>query len=170
MSQRQPIDPYSFEPVPSNGVATGASRYQVLFVFIALLLLGSFGATFTWNKLETMKEIRGFKPGAAIRTFVVRDKWLQPPNSYWISWTDQAIHVPGSHRLSLPESAWNEYEIGDEIEVVFVPADNKPYYRDGIFANDGNFALDYGLLAFEVGMIVVGLIGTLWATGMLSSR
>ncbi len=170
MSQRQPIDPYSLEPVPSNGVATRAPRYQVLFVFIALLLLGSLGATFTWNKLETMKEIRGFMPGAAIRTVVVRDKWLQPPSSYWISWTDQDIHIPGNHRLNLPESAWNEYEIDDEIEIVFVPGDSKPYYRGGIFANDSNLAFDRGLLGIEIGMIAAGLIGTLWATGIISSR
>ncbi len=170
MSQRQPIDPYSLEPVPSNGVATRAPRYQARFGFIALLLLGSFGATFTWNKLETMKEIRGFKPGAASRTFVVRDKWLQPPSSYWISWTDQDIHLAGNHRLNLPESAWDEYEIGDEIEVVFVPGDNHPHYRDGIFANDSNFAFDYGLLGIEIAMITVGLIGTLWAAGILPSR
>ena len=49
-------------------------RYLLLLIFVPPLLLGLLGAFFTTNKLEQMEQIRGWKPGATVKTGVVRQK------------------------------------------------------------------------------------------------
>lgn len=56
---------------------------------------------------------------------------------------------------------WDHLNIGDEIEVVYLPGDPTPYTRDGIFASDGNFAFDRGLVAVEIALIVFSLLAAM---------
>lgn len=140
-------------------------RYFILLVFIPPFLLGCAGATFTWQKLSGMRQVRGFMPGATVTPRIISDKWLQPPDTRWISWGEQSIRRRGDHRLNVPASLWESVEIGDEIEIVYLPPSTTPYHREGIYASDGNFAFDYGLLVFELGLILLALAGvpaTLW--------
>jgi hypothetical protein len=60
--------------------------------------------------------------------------------------------------LSLPKEIWDDHRIGDDIEVVYVAKGGMPYHRDGIYASDGNFIVDYGILAVEFGMIAFALV------------
>ncbi len=115
-----------------------------------------------------MKQIRGWKPGATVRTETVHDKTGDDfDGGYWISLTKQDIKKPGNHRLNLPLEVWNHYEIGDTIEVVYVTGDLQPYHRDSIYADDGNFAFDRGLQMVEIAMIVVAILAARVTLGML---
>ena len=134
-------------------------NYSKLLLFIIPLILGCVGAVFTWNKLISMRQIRGFIPGARIEKHIIREKRSDAQGSFWVSWSDKSILQVGNHRLNLPEKVWHRYEVGDEIEIVFVRNSKWPYHRDGIFASDGNFMFDYGLLAFELGLIAFAAIG-----------
>lgn len=134
-------------------------KYLILLVFIPPLLLGCIGVPFTWQKLEGMKQIRGWKPGATIKTCTVTDKLVVGQYTHWLSWDNGDIRVPGDHRINLPENVANRYEVGSDVDIVYLPNDSSPYHRDGIYADDGNFAFDYVLLTIEVGMIVVSVIG-----------
>ena len=144
-------------------------RYLILLIFLPPVLLGCLGGTFTLQKLDGMRQIRGFKAGAAVEKHVVRDKWPQPPRTYWISWTDRSIRTRGNHRLNLPQDIWDRYDVGDEIEIRFLPDRGTPFHRDGIYASDENFAFDYGLLMVEFGVLAFGVIGAC-GTALFLSR
>src|SRR5438105_2076024 len=124
--------------------------YLIPFVFVPPLLLGLVGVIFTLMKLDKMEQIRGLKPGAVIKREVIRQKYEHPESgTCWVAFTDENIRRGGPHRMHLETEKWDRLKIGDEIEVVYVPGDPTPYTRDGIFANDSNFAFDRGLVAFE---------------------
>jgi hypothetical protein len=135
-------------------------RYLLLLIFIPPFLLGLAGVLFTSNKLDRMRQIRGWKPGATIRTQLVHDRWVDNARAaYWISLTDEDIRVPGDHRLNLPPQVWNRYQAGDPIEVVYLPGDLSPYHREDIYAEDGNFVFDTGLLLVEGCFMLVSVFG-----------
>ncbi len=134
-------------------------RFWILLAFVPLLVIGCSGVSLTRNKLTKMRQIRGYLPGATVETYLVRDKWTQPPNTFWISWADESNNLRSMDELNLPEEVWNRYEIGDPIKLVFVPNDDSPFHRDGIFASDENFLFDYGLLCVECAMIAAAIVG-----------
>lgn len=134
-------------------------KYLQTLLFTPAFLIGTVGAFITLNKLERMKQIRGFKPGAIIQVETVHAKWLQAPDTWWISWTPEDIQVPGKHRMNLPKEVWDRYEVGEAIEVVKVRPNGLPFHREGIYACDSNFVLDYCLLLFEFGLILYALPG-----------
>lgn len=57
--------------------------------------------------------------------------------------------------------------MGDAIEVVTLPNDSTPHYREGIFASDGNFAFDQALLVVESYLIRLGLLFVFLAIAMI---
>jgi hypothetical protein len=135
-------------------------KYLLLLLFIPPLLLGVAGLHFTLRKLDRMEQIRGWKPGAVVRSEVVRQMAGDPEDgAYWVAFTDKSVRLPGNHRMNLPPEQWGRLRVGDPVEVVYVPGDPSPYTRDGIYASDGNFAFDRGLLVVEGGMVGVSVIG-----------
>jgi len=142
------------------------SRYLVLLIFIPPFLLGLAGVTFTSNKLQRMRQIRGWEPGATIRTERVHGKWMDPySGACWVSLTHLDVRDPGNHRLNLPERVWSRYGQGDPIQVVYLPGDSTPYHQEDIYADDGNFLFDQALLVVEGGLMLVSLLGaglTFW--------
>jgi hypothetical protein len=137
-----------------------AMRYLILLIFLPPICLGILGLVGTSRKLERMKQIRGWEPGATVVPKVIRAKWEDPQSgACWITITDESIHKGGPHRLNLPPEMWDEYAEGDTIEIVYLPDDPTPYQRDGIYASDGNFAFDRGLLVVEGSMIGVSVLG-----------
>lgn len=139
-------------------------RYLLLIVFLLPFLLGYAGASYTWSKLERMRQIRGFKPGARVETKIVTNVW-EDDKAFWISFSDGIPGVASDEQINLPKHVWQRYGRGDEIEIVFLPGDNSAYHREDFYADDGNFAFDYGLLAIEIGMIVFAIVGasiTFW--------
>jgi hypothetical protein len=134
-------------------------RYLPILLFIPLFILGAVGFSFTANKLDKMRRIRGWKPGAQIQSQTVHDKSRDGPTGGWIALSDRSVHDPGDHRLFLPTEVWNRYEVGDSIEVIYLADDPSPFHREDIYANDGNFVFDNVLLCFEGGLMVAAVIG-----------
>ncbi len=113
------------------------------------------------NKLHSMAQIRGLLEGAASYEFEVTDKKQMAGflggEAYWIAWNGADINERSSNRLNLFEEQWVELKKGDRVTIIYLPDDPIPYHRDGIFASDGNFALDFvliGLLLWWVKRIV----------------
>src|SRR6056297_1235776 len=107
-------------------------RYLILLVFLPPMLLGIVGFSFTWGKLNAMRQIRGWKPGGTNVSHVVTDKALNPPSTYYLAWSDGDINVRGNHRLNFPKAVWDGFSIGDSIEIVYLENDPKPYHQHGI--------------------------------------
>lgn len=112
--------------------------------------------TFTWlmcftgAKLVKMAQIRGFISGPTPESKVVTAKTTEPSDYddvYWLAWNDAEIDVPSRERINLPKDVWENYNVGDRIEVFYFPGDPLPYHRKDIFADNGNFAFD-GILLF----------------------
>jgi hypothetical protein len=136
-------------------------RFLLLLIFIPPAILGVSGALFTSNKLERMKQIRGWKPGATVRTEVVRQSYHYPEsNAYWVELVDDGTGLTSRQRLYLPRETWEGLQAGSTIEVVYLPGDPWPYTRDSVYASEGNFAFDRGLLVVEFGMVAVALLGS----------
>ena len=142
------------------------ARYLILLIFVPPLLLGLAGALFTFNKLERMKQIRGVKPGATPKMQAVLEKW-ESDRACWIRIADGDIRRHGPHRLNLESEEWDKLELGEPIEVMYLPDDATPYLRNGIYASDGNLEFDGGLLVMEIVVSVVSLLGGLITFGIL---
>ncbi len=119
-------------------------------VGVAALALASL---VTVPKVIKMFKIRGVLEGAWTEEREVTAMWHQTPEehdrgseAFWVSWDGKDVRVRGNHRLNLPEELWNEHEVGGLVELTFVQGDPKPYHREGIFANNGNFLVDFLLL------------------------
>ena len=69
--------------------------------------------------------------------------------------------------MNLQRETWKNLQIGDPVESVYLPGSSQPYRRDGIFASDGNFAFDRGLLAVEIAMVIVSLLGAIVTLGVM---
>lgn len=143
-------------------------RYLLVGILLLPGLLGAIGAIVTWNKLEKMKMIRGMKPGAIVKMKTVKQKLEDPvTGTFWIALTDEDIRRGGAHRLNLRAEKWDQLDIGDQVEIVYLPGSDWPYMRDGIFAEDGNFEFDYTLLTIEFVMMALSLLFALIAAGLL---
>jgi hypothetical protein len=148
-----------------------AVKYLFLLLFIPPILLGVVGLRFTLRKLDRMEQIRGWKPGATVRNEVVLQKASDPEKGvYWVAFTDENIRVPGHHRMNLPREQWEKLQLGEPLEVVYVPDDLSPHTRDGIYASDANFAFDRGLLMVEGAMVGVSVIGATFLGGFFLIR
>src|SRR4051812_12850521 len=99
-------------------------KYLVLLVFVPPLVLGIAGLRFTLHKLHRMEQIRGWKPGATVRTEFVRQKFGDAENdAYWIALSDESIRRPGPHRMNLEREDWERLQLGAPLEVVYLPGD-----------------------------------------------
>jgi hypothetical protein len=142
------------------------TKYLAGFIVCAVLLV------VTTSKLYTMHQLKGRVAGASTVTYVVRQKWddyswdrttEQMKHTYWVSWTDQSVKEPGTHRVNLPAENWARLKVGDPVEITYVPGDPEPYVRNSVFDSEGNFLFDYVLLLAE-------LAGAVWfMTKMLRS-
>ncbi len=125
---------------------------------IALIALGlAMGVTIP--KLYKMSQIRGWVSGAKVTQKAITQKWHQTPaehpegrDVYWIAWTAEKIRSVGNHRMNVPPELWNRLNVGDQIEGIRLHGDPRLYLREGIFASDGNFAVDVILLIVEIGV------------------
>ena len=119
----------------------------------------------TGPRLYKIGQIRGRLPGAELRSVVVSQKWHQTPeehyrgrNVYWVAWDGSDIRTAGPHRLNLDRSSWESLAIGDPLELVFLPGEQRAYVRGGIFASTGNLVIDLVLLVAEVGVTAWALV------------
>lgn len=152
-------------------------RYLWLLVFVPLLLMGLGGMALSWNSLHRMKQLRGWEPGATVTTATVRDKAQDTRyQRHWVSLSDQSARTYGTHRVELSPERFAQYEVGDPIEVVYLPGDPEPYPRNDILDSDGNFAFRYFLLAAAGGLAFLSVVGAvvavpiLWLWGHRQSR
>lgn len=138
------------------------ARYQILIVFIFPLVLGIAGLVTTLEKLDVMRKIRGTKPGGVKIIRFVSDKQFVAPDRYRISWGIHNIEEPGHHRLRLPKAIWDRYEVGDEIEIIYVKGSGGyPYHEEGFYASDESFVFDYVLVVIEGGLIAFAVLGAI---------
>jgi hypothetical protein len=122
-------------------------KYPLATVLLAVALAG----LVTGPKIYKMFQIRGTVPGAIIEKQVVTDKSRdvgRRGEEYWEVTTDKGAN----ERISFEK--WSSLQIGDQIEMVKIPGDNDVYAKDGIFADDSNFIVDYVLFALEIAAIV----------------
>ena len=113
-----------------------------------LLLLG-----LVINKLHTMAQVRGLLGGATAERQKITDKKIvegQFGAAYWIAWNHSNITQPSSNRINVDETQWINFNIGDAITIIRLPDDPIPYYREGIYASDGNFILDFVLISLLI--------------------
>ena len=116
-----------------------------LKLLLILLLLGVL-----INKLHTMAQVRGLLEGASEELQKITDKKIlegQFGAAYWIAWNHSDITQPSSNRINVDEQQWINFNIGDAIAINRLPDDPIPYYREGIYASDGNFILDFVLIS-----------------------
>ena len=129
------------------------TKYLVGFIICILFLV------LTTSKLYTMYQLRGQISGAFTLNYKVRQKWdeyawdrtsRRMQHTYWVSWTDQDIQQPGSHRINVTYDNWSRLKMDDPIGITYVARDPEPYLRNGIFDSDDNFIFDYVLLLAEL--------------------
>jgi hypothetical protein len=148
-----------------------ALKFLLPLVFLPVFLLGAVGFAGTSNKLAKMRMIRGTAPGALVQQHAVLEKWVQDSDfgpAYWIRFAEGDPHVPGDHRINLPQPVWERYEVGDPIEIIRVEDDPWPFHREDIFASDENFAFDQVLLVVEAAMMLFSVLGAAGLFWMLS--
>jgi hypothetical protein len=117
-------------------------------LLLILLLLGVL-----INKLHTMAQVRGLLEGASEELQKITDKKIlegQFGAAYWIAWNHSDITQPSSNRINVDEQQWINFNIGDAIAINRLPDDPIPYYREGIYASDGNFILDFVLISLLI--------------------
>ncbi len=120
----------------------------------------------TGPKLFGMCQIKGWVPGATVRTELITQKWHEMRSEfdeishvYWIAWGRRPIREVGDHRLNLEPEQWEAVRVGDRVEIIRVPGDSWPHTRDGIFVSPGNFQFDIGLLIAE---LIVAALSLHW--------
>lgn len=131
-------------------------KYFSLLVYVPTMALGMLGVVFTNHKLEQMKMIRGFAPGAIRLDVAVTNTGRDTAgNAYWVAWNDSAAVKLGRQRMNLPRGIWVPLEKGDTIEVTYLPGSRAAYHRNGIYAGDGNFRFDRALRAVEWLLVIL---------------
>lgn len=93
--------------------------------------------------------IRGMEPGARIEKERVLEKYRRS-GRYVVVFEEASGARCTVGCIGLPRAVWGRYDVGDEIEIVYLPDSEEPFHRDGIYASDGNFIFDYVLLAVEI--------------------
>jgi hypothetical protein len=119
-----------------------------LKLLVILVLLGVL-----INKLHTMTQVRGLLEGATESLQKITDKKILEGlfgAAYWIAWNHSDITQPSSNRINVNEKQWINFNIGDAITIIRLPDDPVPYYREGIYASDGNFILDFVLISLLI--------------------
>ncbi len=132
-------------------------RRPLLMLLVGLLLLG-----FTSTKLYRMAKIRGWVEGATVTQKRLTDKRVMAykdrrgkQGSYWVAWDGGDIGRPGPHRTNVEREMWTAMQVGDVVEIVMVPGDERPQLRAGIFASDGNLVFDFVLIGLEIVLCLV---------------
>lgn len=133
---------------------------KITVIVITVLLLVALGVT--GPKLIKMCQIKGWLPGAEAVEVTISQKWNQTPdihpsgrNTYWISWTERDIKQVGEHRTNVTKEKWDDMNIGDKIELLYIKGGSEPFLRDDIFVEPGSFVIDLILLTIEVGGAVI---------------
>ena len=133
------------------------TRYLIGFIICILFLIT------TTSKLYTMYQLRGQIRGAFTIKYKVRQKWDEyawdrtsrsMEHTYWVSWTDQDIRQPGTHRINMEYEKWSRLKTDDPLEITYVPRDPEPYLRNDIFDSDDNLFFDHTLLLAELSVAV----------------
>jgi hypothetical protein len=112
------------------------------------------------TQLYTQAQLRGMLSGVRVRRYTVTQKWIQPSrswrrsDSYWISWTNRDIHVPGNHRVGVTVDKWNKLKIGGPIDIAYASMDDKPYVRNDIYDSDGNIVLNIIFFLAPLGVAI----------------
>jgi len=122
-------------------------KFSLKLLFI-LLLLG-----LLINKLHTMAQVRGLLGDATEELQKITDKKIlegQFGAAYWIAWNHSDITQPSSNRINVDEKQWINFDIGNAIIIIRLTDDPVPYYREGIYASDGNFILDFVLISLLI--------------------
>ena len=100
-----------------------------------------------------MTQVRGLLGGATEIIQKITDKKTLEGGfgaAYWIAWNHSEITHPSSNRINVDEEQWIKFNIGDDITIIRLPDDPIPYYREGIYASDGNFILDFVLISLLI--------------------
>lgn len=131
--------------------------WLLLIIVVALSL-------FTGQKLLKMTQIRGWIPGGQVLEKVVTEKDFgksvgrrRADTSFWIAWDGQSAREVGNNRTNLSEDDWLQVDVGDTIQLVKVPFDNRYYLRDGIYDSIGNFGFDIFLFIAEITLFIIAL-------------
>lgn len=132
-------------------------RHRSATALLALGLVIALGRViYTTHKLNRMARIRGITGDVAVEQHAVTGKTREPGRVVpycFLSWRDDPRRGP-EHRVEADCNYWEQVRIGDPIEIVRPDSDNEVYLRRGeIYASDGSFAVDFGLLAVELAAV-----------------
>jgi hypothetical protein len=149
-------------PISMFQAPAGNATSHPQFPWRMVVLLAALGLmAFTGRKIYKMAQIRGLQPGAISSEVIVTQKGHTGSlrrgreDSYWVAWREKGERQSSAHTLSLRREEWEPLQEGDTIAVVYLPGDPEPHIPDGIYVEWGNFAIDFVLLAGELGVVVV---------------
>jgi hypothetical protein len=85
------------------------------------------------------------------------------PESHWVSWVDRGDGAAwGEQRVKVPPHVWERMKIGDPIELITVAGSRGFHLREGIYAEDSQFA-------FDIGLLIAGFLGSWWMMAQILS-
>jgi tetratricopeptide (TPR) repeat protein len=131
------------------------------FLGIGLLVLLAF---YTGRALVKRAQVRGFVSGAKTELKLVTDKAVLTSSDgedkvYYLAWDSADIKTRGASRIALPKTVWSKYAVGDQVEIVYLDNDTRPYHREGSYASNQNLIIPLFFLFYLVAMFVGPIYG-----------
>jgi hypothetical protein len=123
-----------------------------LVISIGIGLLGTF---ITVPRLYKMFQIKGVISGATVTAKSITKKWvsdshLRYETHYNISWAEDTVHIKENQIDNIDKETWKNMNVGDDIKVVSFRNDKKAYTTNSLYVANGNFILDFILLAGQL--------------------
>ena len=123
-----------------------------LVISIGIGLLGTF---ITVPRLYKMFQIKGYISGATLTTNYVTKKWvsdshLRYETHYNISWAEDTVNIKENQVDNIDKETWKNMNVGYTINVVSFRSDKKAYTNNSLYVANGNFILDFVLLAGQL--------------------
>ena len=123
-----------------------------LVIAIGIGLLGTF---ITVPRLYKMLQIKGVISGATVTAKSITKKWvsdshLRYETHYNISWAEDTVNIKKNQVDNIDQETWKNMNVGDTINVVSCRNDKKVYTTNSLYVANGNFILDFVLLAGQL--------------------
>ena len=123
-----------------------------LVISIGIGLLGTF---ITVPRLYKMFQIKGVISGATVTAKSITKKWvsdshLRYETHYNISWAEDTVNIKENQVDNIDKETWKYMNVGDTINVVSFRSDKKAYTNNSLYVANGNFILDFVLLAGQL--------------------
>jgi hypothetical protein len=136
--------------------------------FLAFLCSLAAALGFTW-RLYTEAQVKGWIPGATVTPAIITQKGIDPrrgfrvyEDTYWVSWEYGEVRDSWDRRVRVSPEVWKGMHLGDPIEVIHVPSEDRPYLRNGMGLEWSIFVPSVGMLAIAVVVFLVSSVRLLW--------